>query len=237
MKQYQQYEFSIKEIAEMYHISTRAIRFYEEKGLIQPKRLDNQYRVYDLACLDRLEMIISLKRSGLSLEKISALLNDELNNQEVYLQQKQVLDKKMRELKSAQSFIDEQLQMITLLNQYGLKNLFTIRIKRPENHLVQRWQINGKGVYVEVDERMGIGYDPNTKEMIGLFQSSTQLYEQTCAFYFFVQNHTRSTNQYVLEMIDLLHAKELTAQSPIFISTYGAISKDLVTLAWCKIKL
>lgn len=236
MKQYLQYEFSIKEIAEMYNVSTRTIRFYEEKGLILPKRLDNQYRVYDLACLDRLEMIISLKRSGLSLEKISALLNDELNNQEVYQQQKQVLDKKMKELKNAQQFIDEQLQMITLLNQHGLKNLFTVRIKRPENQLVQRWQITGKGVFVESDEHMGIGYDANTKEMIGLYQSSTQLYEQTCAFYFFVQDHVRSTKQFVEEMIDLLHEKAIVVQSPIYISTYGAISKDLVTLAWCKIE-
>ena len=60
MKHYSQYAFSIKEIAELYHVSTRAIRFYEDKGLLEPKRLENQYRVYDLACLDRLETIISL---------------------------------------------------------------------------------------------------------------------------------------------------------------------------------
>ena len=237
MKHYSQYAFSIKEIADFYHVSTRTIRFYEDKGLLEPKRLENQYRVYDLACLDRLETIISLKRSGLSLESIKSLLNDELDRQEVYRQQKSILEQKIKELKNAEAFIEKQEQMLALLNAHGLNQLFTVKMKVPEKKLIEKWHAMEKGIYVEPDDRIEIGYDVKTKQTIGLFQSSSEQYEQNCAFYFFVQDRGYPTNHYISEMIDLLHLHQIHTTSPVFISTYGGISKALVTLAWCKIAL
>src|SRR5205823_1268971 len=55
-------------------ISTRAIRFYEEKGLISPSKLSNQYRTFSEKEGWRLQTIIALREIGMSLEDIKNAL-------------------------------------------------------------------------------------------------------------------------------------------------------------------
>lgn len=66
--------FSISELADELDISTRAIRFYEEKGLILPKRTKGNHRVYDKRNRARLKLILRGKRLGYSLEEISEMI-------------------------------------------------------------------------------------------------------------------------------------------------------------------
>lgn len=58
--------FSISELANEFAISTRTIRFYEEKGLIHPQRR-GQRRIYTTADRARIKLILRGKRIGLSL--------------------------------------------------------------------------------------------------------------------------------------------------------------------------
>lgn len=65
----------ITEAASRLGISARAIRFYEEKGLLAPsKGAHNGYRLYSGQDLVRLQMIVSLREAGLSLEDLSNVL-------------------------------------------------------------------------------------------------------------------------------------------------------------------
>ncbi|MDR0269667.1 MerR family transcriptional regulator [Paenibacillus sp.] len=65
----------IKEVADRLKISQRAIRFYEEKGLIHPsKQNDNQYRIFDEEDIWRLQTIIALRESGMPINDIQAAL-------------------------------------------------------------------------------------------------------------------------------------------------------------------
>jgi len=67
----------IKEVADRLKISQRAIRFYEGKGLIAPsKQDDNQYRMFDEEDIWRLQTIIALRESGMSVSDIRAALSD-----------------------------------------------------------------------------------------------------------------------------------------------------------------
>jgi len=66
--------FTISELADGLDISTRAIRFYEEKGLILPKRTKGNHRVYDKKDRTRLKLILRGKRLGYSLEEISEMI-------------------------------------------------------------------------------------------------------------------------------------------------------------------
>ena len=59
--------FSISDLASEFDVSTRTIRFYEEKGLINPERR-GQTRIYSAADRIKLKLIIRGKRLGLSLE-------------------------------------------------------------------------------------------------------------------------------------------------------------------------
>ncbi|WP_028588940.1 MerR family transcriptional regulator [Paenibacillus massiliensis] len=67
--------WKIKELASELHVSTRTIRFYEEKGLITPEKdPDNGYRVFGERDMIRLRMIISLREFGMSVEQVKQLL-------------------------------------------------------------------------------------------------------------------------------------------------------------------
>lgn len=66
--------YSIGELAGEFGISTRAIRFYESKGLIAPERVGSN-RIYEKRDRARLILILRGKRLGFSLEEIAEYLN------------------------------------------------------------------------------------------------------------------------------------------------------------------
>ena len=65
--------FSIRELAREFEITSRTLRFYEEKGLLQPRR-EGQNRIYSRADRTRLRLILRGKRLGLSLEESADLI-------------------------------------------------------------------------------------------------------------------------------------------------------------------
>jgi MerR family transcriptional regulator, repressor of the yfmOP operon len=69
----------INEVAAETGLTTRAIRYYEEIGLLEPAaRSEGDYRLYDASDLDRLRFIRSLRDdAGFSLAQIGQLLEDE----------------------------------------------------------------------------------------------------------------------------------------------------------------
>lgn len=66
--------YTISALAEEFDISTRSIRFYEEKNLITPKRTDGNQRFYTRRDRARLKLILRGKRFGYSLEEIAQIL-------------------------------------------------------------------------------------------------------------------------------------------------------------------
>jgi len=66
--------YSISELADELDISTRTIRFYEEKGLILPERTAGNQRVYTPGNRARLKLILRGKRFGFSLDEISEMI-------------------------------------------------------------------------------------------------------------------------------------------------------------------
>ena len=69
----------INEVAAESGLTTRAIRYYEEVGLLEPAaRSDGAYRLYDQSDLERLQFIRSLRDdAGFSLAQIGQLLEDD----------------------------------------------------------------------------------------------------------------------------------------------------------------
>ena len=65
--------YSISDLASEFEITTRTIRFYEEKGYLNPKR-DGTRRIYISADRTRLRLILRGKRLGLSLEETADLI-------------------------------------------------------------------------------------------------------------------------------------------------------------------
>lgn len=66
--------FSISELAQEFGITTRTIRFYEEKGLIEPRR-QGQKRLYTAADRVRIKLILRGKRIGMTLQESAEVID------------------------------------------------------------------------------------------------------------------------------------------------------------------
>ncbi len=66
--------FSISELAKEYGVTPRAIRHYEDEGLLSPER-KGQARIYYTRDRTRLRLILRGRRLGFSLQEIKELLD------------------------------------------------------------------------------------------------------------------------------------------------------------------
>jgi DNA-binding transcriptional MerR regulator len=67
-------EYSISELAREFDVTPRAIRFYEDQGLLSPRR-DGQRRIYTPRDRTRLKLTLRGKRLGLTLSEIRELID------------------------------------------------------------------------------------------------------------------------------------------------------------------
>jgi DNA-binding transcriptional MerR regulator len=66
---------TVGEVAELAHVSVRALHHYDEVGLLTPsRRSDAGYRLYDEADLERLHEILLFRELGLPLDRIADVL-------------------------------------------------------------------------------------------------------------------------------------------------------------------
>ncbi|HEX8663644.1 MAG TPA: MerR family transcriptional regulator [Beijerinckiaceae bacterium] len=68
--------YTIGDLAREFGVSLRALRFYEDRGLLSPVRLGSS-RIYDARQRARLELILKGKQLGFTLTEIRALLERE----------------------------------------------------------------------------------------------------------------------------------------------------------------
>ena len=70
-------QFSISELAKEFDLTTRAIRFYEDMGLLEPERSGpgGRNRVYSSRDRTRLKLTLRAKRLGLSLVEAKELID------------------------------------------------------------------------------------------------------------------------------------------------------------------
>lgn len=116
----------IREMTRLFGVTARALRFYEEKGLIAPKR-QGQDRLYSRRDRGRLRLVLMGKAVGFSLEDVRAMMDlydigdggltqmkvarAKYREQVGRLQaQKRDIDTAIAELESAITLIDDRLK-------------------------------------------------------------------------------------------------------------------------------
>lgn len=72
------YHLTPAETAKALGITRRALRVYEQRGLVQPPKTCNGYRAYGPEALTRLHQILALKRLGVTLASMQVLLSGRL---------------------------------------------------------------------------------------------------------------------------------------------------------------
>ena len=101
------------EIAKKAGISQKAVRLYDQKGLLKPSGYsEGNYRLYDKEALVILEKIIALKQVGFSLEEIRDRLNaeDEQNIESILREQVRMMEEKKYQLEKSIQAINRTLE-------------------------------------------------------------------------------------------------------------------------------
>ena len=89
-------KYGIRDLASEFNVTTRTIRYYEEKGLLSPRREGSQ-RVYSASDRTKLKLILRGKRLGLSLDESAEIVrmygSPEKNRQQL---EKQIERKRLK---------------------------------------------------------------------------------------------------------------------------------------------
>lgn len=118
--------YSISDLAQEFGVTTRTIRFYEDKGLLSPRR-DGLKRIYDQRERVRLRLVLRGKRLGFSLDEIAGIidmydtepgeagqleymLRRLVEQRQILLQQKQDLEQTLSELDQIEAQCRKQLK-------------------------------------------------------------------------------------------------------------------------------
>src|SRR6478609_4295262 len=106
----------INEVAAETGLTTRAIRYYEEVGLLAPAaRSEGDYRLYDASDLDRLRFIRDLRDdAGFSLAQIRQLLEDDAARERNRMRLRETADPSERRalLTDARERADRQIEIL-----------------------------------------------------------------------------------------------------------------------------
>ena len=121
-----QQHHKISDLAKEFDITTRTIRFYEDHGLLTPKR-KGQQRIYSARDRVRLKLVLRGKRLGFSLQEIADIISlydaeaGEVGQLEFFLnkiserkslleQQREDIDVTVKELKEIEKHCRKRLQ-------------------------------------------------------------------------------------------------------------------------------
>lgn len=100
-------KYSIGDVAKMLNMTTRAIRFYDQKDVVKPESVgENGYRYYGEEQIQKLELVNYLRGLSFSINQIKQILNDEKGSESLLLLfQKQIEenDTQIADLKKRQA--------------------------------------------------------------------------------------------------------------------------------------
>ncbi len=121
--------FKIGEISKLYHIGVDSLRYYEEIGVISPKRSESGYRLYSIDDIWRLNVIRDLRELGFGMEQIRDYLHCHTVASTLELLQKEqkAIEQKMETLMQMKTNVEQRMQTICAaqnrpLAQIGLES-------------------------------------------------------------------------------------------------------------------
>ena len=124
----------ISQFARFGMVSVKALRFYDELGLLRPAQIDEEtgYRNYRVEQLKRLNQILALKDLGFSLEQVKSILETGLGSDQIRL----LLAQKQAELEEEFAMIGDRLERVRVrlrqLEQEGEMPEYEVVLKRVE---------------------------------------------------------------------------------------------------------
>lgn len=162
------------ECAERLGLTVRALRVYEDRGLISPRRTEKNWRLYGGAEIARLTEILALKRLGLSLTRITILLAGTAPDlgQTLAVQQAALVDLRDRVERSL-SLIAAALKKISSGQAVSINELITLAKETRMTDLSSPDSIAWRR-YEQARPRTEVRFDPEKQSaLVGDFQFDT----------------------------------------------------------------
>lgn len=109
----------IKDVARQLGVTQRTLRFYEDKGLINPERVGNT-RIYSKRDIGRMQLILRGKRLGFSIREVREFLDLYDADPEQVEQMNRLIErvrKRLVELEQQQMALEETIRELTQIEQ------------------------------------------------------------------------------------------------------------------------
>lgn len=101
-------QWYVKELSKLSGVSVRTLHYYDKTGLLKPSiRQSNQYRLYSMQDLLKLQQIIALKFFGFNLAQIKELISDKDSILENFSLQEKLLKEKAASLVKASEILNK----------------------------------------------------------------------------------------------------------------------------------
>lgn len=106
--------YKISEISKLYGIGPDSLRYYERLGILKPKRDTNQYRLYSLKDIYKLNLICDLRKLDFSMAQIKDYLNRQTveNTLDILHREQKLLTQKLTELQEKEQLISERIETL-----------------------------------------------------------------------------------------------------------------------------
>lgn len=112
---------TIGEVANLLHLSTSQIRFYEKKGLLTPHHKDvNGYRLYSYDEIDTLEYITTFRNIGVSISEIKEYIHRKNNDNLI-----DILDSTTNQLEQEIAKLTSQVENLNEFKSHFSRSLST----------------------------------------------------------------------------------------------------------------
>lgn len=142
--------YTIREVAELFNITTNKVRFYEKKGLLNPLRdVDNEYRKFNHEDIMKLQSILLYRSIGLSIKDVRDILKsyDNMNYLNYFNNQWEVVNDEIHRLstirKSLENIIDKLYEAEQNVNEDILYDIGEAnKLNYIKNNWRDKWNFN-----------------------------------------------------------------------------------------------
>lgn len=164
------YLFTIGEFAKLNGVNKRTLHFYDEIGLFSPEyKGDNGYRYYTCFQCAHLELILTLRRIGLSVEEIKEYLKRPAEESffDMLSDKKQFIDATIKKLLDTKRFLEQKAERLELgmHARHGAIELLTL----PEERILLSAPI--EGCYDAQDFAVAAEFSLRLKQVFGLYDN------------------------------------------------------------------
>lgn len=167
------YLYTTGQFAKLNGINKRTLHYYDEIGLFSPEyREENGYRYYTCFQTVQLELILTLRKIGLSIEEIICYQQSPSGASfaELIAQKKQFIDKSIQELLRIKGFLEQKSSKLSLsLAARDAKEGKIETITLPEQRILLSGPITG--AYDDKDFAVAGEFSLRLKSLFGLYDN------------------------------------------------------------------